>query len=152
MLDPLTALSVASCVIQITDFACKLVSETQEIYHSASGATKDNVTSTEIAKDINDLYFDLRMKDKNFSRLDPDEKALGRLVDSCLQEVDGLMILLASEVPKDPSQWKSFKSAIKSARKRGKVDIIESRFLKIQKQIDSRLLMMIKYVAVHLSD
>ena len=147
MLDPLTALSIASCVLQIVDFGCKLVSETQEIYHSASGATKDNVTGAEIAKDINFLYKDLTKKDQNFQRLDPDEKALGKLVDSCTQEVIELMNLLEDlEVPKDATKWKSFKSAIKNARKRGKVIHLESRLLRIQKQIDSRLLVMIKYV------
>ena len=153
MLDPLSALSLASCVIQIVDFGCKLVSETQEIYHSASGATKENVTSGEIAKDINLLYKDLTSKEKGFQRLGPDEKALGKLVDSCAREAEALIKLLAElEVPQDANQWKSFQIAIKSARKRGKVHDIESRLLKIQKQINARLLVMMKYVPVDLFD
>ena len=153
MLDPLTALSVASCVLQIVDFGCKLVSETQEVYYSACGATKNNVTGAEIARDIELLYIDLKTKDLTFHRIDPDEKALGKLVDSCLLEQNEMHKLLADlTVPGDATKWKSFKSAIKSARKRGKVDQIESRLLRIQKQIDSRLLVMIKYVYVHLSD
>ena len=153
MIDPLSALSIASCVIQIVDFGCKLVSETQEIYHSASGATKDNVTSGEIAKDINLLYKDLTGKDSEFQRLGPDEKALGKLVDSCAREAEALIRLLTElEVPQDAKQWKSFQIAIKTARKRGKVHDIESRLLKIQKQINSRLLAMMKYVLADLFD
>ena len=153
MVDPLTALSIASCVIQIVDFGCKLVSETQEIYQSANGATKDNVTSGEIAKDINLLYKDLTSKDLDFQRLGPDEKALGKLVDSCAREAEALIRLLTElEVPQDAKQWKSFQIAIKTARKRGKVHDIESRLFKIQKQINARLLVMMKYVPVDLFD
>lgn len=151
MLDPLTALSIASSVIQIVDFGCKLVSQSQEIYYSANGATKDNVTSGEITKDINLLYKDLISKDRNFQMLDDDDRALGKLVDSCLREVEALMNLLAElEVPPDATQWKSFKNAIKSARKKGKVKDIETRLLKIQKQIDSRLQVMMTYVSPNL--
>ena len=153
MLDPLTALSIASSVIQIVDFGCKLVSETQEIYHSVNGATKDNVTSGEIAKDINLLYKDLIRKDQTFQRLGPDDIALGKLVDSCAREVEALIRLLAElKVPSDAEQWKTFKNAIKSARKRGKVHDIETRLLRIQKQIDSRLHVMMTYVPLDLLD
>lgn len=149
MLDPLTALSIASSVIQIVDFGCKLVSQTQEIYHSASGATKDNVTSGEITKDINVLYNDLKKKDQSFQRLGPDDIALGKLVDSCVHEAKALMGLLADlEVQPDANQWESFKNAIRSARNKGKVRNIETRLFKIQKQIDSRLHVMMTYVSV----
>ena len=153
MLDPLTALSLASSVIQIVDFGCKLVSQTQEIYQSANGATKDNVTSGEIAKDISVLYKDLTRKDQEFQRLDGDDIALGKLVDSCVREVRELMHLLRElEVPQDATQWKSFKNAVKSAREKGKVRDIETRLLKIQKQIDSRLHVMMTYVLAESSD
>lgn len=44
MLDPLTALGVASSIIQLVDFGRKLVSQTQETYHTANGATIENLT------------------------------------------------------------------------------------------------------------
>lgn len=153
MLDPLTALSLASSVIQIVDFGCKLVSQTQEIYHSASGTTKDNVTSGEIANDIHLLYKDLTSKDQEFNRLSEDDIALGKLVDSCAHEARELMHLLREiEVPPDATQWKSFKNAVKSARKKGMVNGIETRLLKIQKQINSRLHLMMTYVSMKMLD
>ena len=39
MLDPLTAISLASAVIQFTDFGIKLVTGSIELYHSADGAS-----------------------------------------------------------------------------------------------------------------
>ena len=153
MLDPLTALSVASSVIQLVDFGCKLVSESQEIYHSASGATRDNVTNREIAEDISLLYRDLIRKNQAFQRLGPDYQALGKLVDSCIGEAEALSKFLEElKVPPDAKQWKSFKTAIKSARKRGRVKDIETRLIKIQRQINSRLNLMMTYVPMDLSD
>jgi len=140
MLTGLEVLSVASAVIQIVDFSCKLISQTQEIYRSASGATKDNVTSNEITKDINALYQDLTRKSQTFQPSSPDDIALVNLVDSCEREADALLRLLGElEVPPNATQWKSFKAAFKSARKQGKVKDIETRLLKIQRQIDSHL-------------
>ncbi len=148
MLSPLEALSIASAIIQIIDFGCKLVSQTQEIYHSANGATKDNVTSAEIVKDINALNKELKNKDRTFQRLSLDDIALGKLVDSCEHEAEALRHLLSElEVPPDAKKWESFRVAFRSARKKGMVKDIENRLLKLQKQIDSRLQSMMKCVS-----
>ena len=150
MLDPLAALSIASAVIQIVDFGCKLVSETQQIYRSASGATKHNVTRQEITEDIEILYKNLSRQNR---RLSGDDIELGDLVDLCSQEAEKLLTLLEElKVGPDATQWKSFKKAIKSARKKGKVENIETQLIKIQKQINSRLLVMMTYVLIDLPD
>lgn len=118
MLDPLTSLSVASSVIRIVDFSRKLVSETQEVYHSASGATRDNVTSREITQDINLLYQDLRSKNEDFQISGPHDIALRKLVDSCTGEAQALMKILEDlKVPPDAKQWKIFKTPSKVHRK-----------------------------------
>ena len=149
MIDPLTALSIASSVIQIVEFGCHLVSQTQEIYHSASGSTKDNVTSGEIASDMDVLYTNLTRKDQVFHRLNPDDIALGKLVDSCRREAVTLKDLIAELVVRtNKSPWESFRIAMKSARKKGKVKDIETRVLKIQRQIHSRLQVMMTYVFI----
>lgn len=143
MLDPLTALSIASSVLQIVDFGCKLVSETREIYHSASGATKDHVTAYEITEDLTVLYSALAGQDKDFKRLSRDDIALGKLVDSCTEAAHDLLSLLDGlKVQPDASEWKSFKKAIQGARKAGRVNDIETRLLKIQRQINHRLQVM----------
>lgn len=127
----MTAFGIASSVIQIIDFGCKLVSETQQIYHSASGATKDDVTLREISEDIIILDTNLSGQNQNNQRLSPDDIVLGILADSCAREAKillGLLVELA--VQPDATQWKSFKKAIKSARKKEKAGDIEKRLLK----------------------
>ena len=153
MLDPLTALSIACSVIQIVDFGCKLVSQTQEVYQAANGGTKDNVTESDIVNDIKTLYRELAKKDDDFQRSSDDDIALGKLVDACNREATSLLELLAGlEAPKGATKWVSFMKAIKIARKRGQVEGIETRLRKIQRQIDSRLQIMMKYVSITLVD
>ena len=136
---------MASNVIQIVDFGIKLISDTQEIYHAASGTTKNNVTSGEIANDLIVLYKDLVGKNSTFDRSSADDVALGRLVDRCVGEAENLTRLLAGlEVPAGATQWASFRKAIKSARKERKVEDIEARLRKIQKQVNSRLQLMMR--------
>ncbi|KAL6714318.1 hypothetical protein ACLMJK_007741 [Lecanora helva] len=140
MLDPLTALSLASAIVQITDFGCKLVSQSQEIYKSANGALKDNVTIEEIVKDISDLYDGLRRNDSAFQRSSADDLALGNLADKCTEVAGELLDLLTSlKAPPGASHWKTFRIAIRNALKQSKVRDMEARLIKIQRQIDRHL-------------
>ena len=100
----------------------------------------------EITKDIRSLLKDVTRKDQNFQRLDLDDIALGKLVDSCEHEANELMQLL--EELQNPTSWQSFRKAIKNAREKGKVKGLEKRLLKLQKQIDFRLHVMMTYVLV----
>ena len=146
MLDPLTAISLASAIVQFVDFSIKIVSQTQEIYQSASGATRENVTIGEITQDIKDIYQNVT---RNVSSRQPqtNDMALLRLAESCEREADALLLILAElKVPPGASHWTSFRKAIKSARQKGKVQELETRLGKLQKQANSRLLFMMKCV------
>ncbi|KAK4697415.1 hypothetical protein P7C71_g658, partial [Lecanoromycetidae sp. Uapishka_2] len=144
MLDPLTALGLASSIIQVVDFGRKLVSQTQETYYTANGATKENVTVGEIAKDINVLNRSLKEKKISLEAPHADDVALEDLVTSSQKIAEDLLGLLATlEVPKDATTWKRFQKAFKSTQKAREVREIESRLNKIQRQIDSRLHYMI---------
>lgn len=146
MLDPLTAISLASAIVQFVDFSLKIVSQTQEIYQSASGATRENVTISEITEDIKALNHNIWSSTNNL-QLGPSEMALHRLVESCETEADALLLLLAElKVPPDASRWVSFKKAIKGARQRGKVQELETRLGNLQRQVNSRILYMMKLV------
>ena len=55
MLDPFTALSLASGVVQFVDFSSKLISEGQELYKSAEGALTENTELKSVTVDLNHL-------------------------------------------------------------------------------------------------
>ena len=148
MLDPFTALSVASAVIQFVDFGCKLTSQTQEMYHSASGASKTNVTIEEITEDIRSLTQNLVKKSNSIQFPSLDDIALGKLVQLCQQEAEELLRVLVGlrVLPGAVTKWVSFRKAIKSVRQKERIGEIEARLRKIQKQIDSRIQFMMRYV------
>lgn len=150
MLDPLTALSLAAAVIQFVDWGSRLLSQSQEIYHSARGATKENVTTAQITSDIKALSKQLKGKETEALRSPTaDDIALRELADSCQREAEELLMVLDRlEVGKEATKWESFRRAIKNARKRGKITEIESRLNKIQQQVNSRLLAMMRLVAI----
>ena len=144
MLDPLSALSLASTVIQIADFGCKLVSQTQEIYSSVSGITKDNATIGQITRDVQCMYTDLKRKDDAFYRSSADDVALGRIADECTQAARELLeVLRTLKAPPGATQLKSLQVAIRSALKKSSIKNMEDRLLKIQKQINFRLQKMV---------
>lgn len=149
MLDPLTALSLAAAVIQFVDWGSRLLSQSQEIYHSASGATEENVTTKQITSDIAALSKQLKDKEAEAPwSLTADDIALRELADSCQREAEKLRVVLNGlEVGKEATKWESFRKALKNARRRGKVTEIESRLNKIQQQVNSRLLAMMRFVA-----
>ena len=140
MLDPLSALSLASSIFQIIDFGCKLVSQTQEIYSSANGATRHSVTVAEITNDVLKLYVDLNDRTHAFSGSSADDIALGDLAEGCTQAAKDLLDLLKTlNAPPGATQWKSLRVAIRTALKQSKVRDLEARLLKIQRQVDRRI-------------
>ncbi|KAL9118898.1 MAG: hypothetical protein Q9187_004547 [Circinaria calcarea] len=95
MLDPLTALSLAAAIIQFVDWGSRLLSQSQEIYHSVSGATEENVTTKQITSDIKALSNQLKGKEAEALRSPTaDDIALRELADSCQREADKLLIVL----------------------------------------------------------
>lgn len=61
-MDALTALSVASSVIQFVDFGSKLVSKSKKIYKSADGVLDSTVDTERLASDLTGLLVGLRRK------------------------------------------------------------------------------------------
>jgi hypothetical protein len=55
MLDPLTAVGLAANIVQFLDFTLKLVTETRDIHHSASGHSAKSASLSAIADDLKSL-------------------------------------------------------------------------------------------------
>jgi hypothetical protein len=54
-MDPLNALSVASCVVQLVDFSAKIVQTGKEIYQSTDGASKANAFLEDATSNLAEL-------------------------------------------------------------------------------------------------
>jgi hypothetical protein len=59
-MDPLSAVSIASNVIQFVDFACKLVSGSRQLHKSLDGVLSDKVIVEVLADDLESLSTNLR--------------------------------------------------------------------------------------------
>lgn len=144
MIDPLSALSLASAIVQFIDFGIRIISQTQEIYQSKYGVNQENVTIGQITQDIRDLTKDVR-KNVNVRQAQTYDIKLIRLADSCEREADALLLIVNGlKVPPGASHWTSFKKAIKDARQKGTVQKLETRLEKLQKQVNSRILFLMK--------
>lgn len=54
-MDPWTALSAASCILQVVDFGTKLLAETVKVYKSGAGRSTEHMLLSDIATDLSEL-------------------------------------------------------------------------------------------------
>jgi hypothetical protein len=133
MLDPMSALSLASSVVQFVDFGIKLVSEGVELYEKGTLANNDEIE--QITRDLTQLTEELtatpqvaldhaRIVTKPPSR---DELALQELACSCKLLGDQLLNILDGLKPqKSHNGLESFRKALRSARKKERSRILRN--------------------------
>ncbi|RDW84270.1 hypothetical protein BP6252_01860 [Coleophoma cylindrospora] len=100
-MEALTALSVASSVIQFVDFGSKLLSNTRKLYKSSQGVLTENVDVEIITHDLSSLTLGLRRKLPQNRRLgtvgsdanpaSEDDEALDVLCARCVEIAEELM-------------------------------------------------------------
>ncbi|KAI9935071.1 hypothetical protein MW887_000692 [Aspergillus wentii] len=124
VLDPMTALSVATSVVQFVDFGTKLISKSREIYKSADGVLADHAEQAAVSSKLADLTRRLStFADGYETKLSSAEKALQEVALDCLQvanefgcAIDQLM------VNGKHRKWKSLRQALKSVWKKEEME------------------------------
>jgi hypothetical protein len=61
-MDPLTALSIASSVVQFVDFGSKLLSNSRKLYKSSHGILSENLDIEDVTQDLRSLLQGLKRK------------------------------------------------------------------------------------------
>lgn len=137
-MDPISALSLASNVVQFLDFGIKLVSKTHEIYNSAEGAEVRNIELDAIAQN----FVSLSQRVKNRSRkvcayaTSDDEMALQAMTEQCNKIGEELIrALQKAKVQGAHKQWKSVRQALKSVLGRDKIQDLYDRLKQYREQI-----------------
>jgi hypothetical protein len=145
MLDPLSSLNLASTVVQFIDFGWKLAAEGCELYRSGSLGRNDELE--QITKDIAQFAENLIAANKcSDLGLSNDEKALRQLASSCKVLADKLLSELSTlKLQKPQNGLESFRTALRSSRKRGSVQGIEKRLEDLQRQLNVRLMNILRY-------
>ncbi|KAH8803347.1 small s protein, partial [Xylogone sp. PMI_703] len=126
-MEPLTALSLASSVIQFADFGSKLLSNSRKLYKSAQGSLSENVDIEVITTDLSTLAESLRRKSELYrlpnyaasgSTRSPEyDEALDRLCGRCVEIAEELMFRL-KKLKVEPKQYKGKKSINSTERRK----------------------------------
>src|ERR1051325_4548642 len=99
-MDPVTAVSLASAVVQFIDYTTKLVDAAADIHHSGSGTTLENRNIELVVSEMNALS--RRLEPPRTGEQNDDEKALCRLAAECRILSDQILGLLEKIKPKIP--------------------------------------------------
>lgn len=142
-MDPFSALGLASNVVQFIDFGSKLISESHDIYKSASGSSTGNIELELIYTDLNELTNGLQNPVLSSRQsLSADEAALSQLASSCYTVATELLTVVnALKVDKNNNhrKWRSFRQAIKSVWKQSDIDSLQRRLVDFRAQLTLRL-------------
>jgi hypothetical protein len=140
MMDPLTAISLASAIVQFVDFSSKLVSGARQIYGSASGATEADRSLEVITSEMRQCASKLATPDADAQSQTEDDRALCRLAKECQILSDQLLGLIEKTKARDPkSKVQSIWAAVKSRlHEREKLEL-QNRWNSCRSQLELQL-------------
>lgn len=162
MLDPLSAIGLASNIISFIDFASKLLSTSQKLYGSLRGATEGHVNLQATTEDLKRLCADLRAPtfsqpaqaaDTTTSSYKSQEAAIQKLSLECDELAESLLAVLEGLLVRAGNRrWQSFRAAIRIKWSESRIKEAEARLRDFRDQISLRLTSLIKLVGrVHLA-
>jgi len=147
-MDPLSALSLASNIIQIVDFSSRIVSRGYELYNSADGRTEEHAMLDNAAENLSRLYEDLNSCLKSNSRkLTQADQQLLELSARSKVVVDELRQALdKAKVMADDRKWQSVYQALRTIRTDKQISTLAGQLGEIRKQVDTAILISLRYV------
>ena len=142
MLDPMSAISLASSIVSFVQLGTKLVSEGRELYQSNDGALARNSELEAIVKDIYQ-HSEILI---NTPQPSEDEVAMQKLAESSKKIADELLEQLSSlRTPESHKRWQSSRKALAAAWKKDELADLERRLCRLQNQINQRLVFMMRF-------
>ena len=148
VLDPLSALGLASNVIQFVEFGCKLVSGAVEIYEARDGTLAANSELGYIIEDLRDMSVSLGPGSQHqVSGLSKDETKLQELAISCKELADEFLLVLENlKVQGRHKRWKSALQATRSAWNKRQIRNYMKRINEFRSQLTARLVSILRFV------
>jgi len=111
-MDPLTALGLAGNIVQFVDFTSKLISTTQKLYDSSSGAKDEHLELENLARNIQEQAEHAKSRLGGVSGpaiLSKEHGTILDLSDQCIEVSNQLLSLLESVKVKGQHRgWDSF--------------------------------------------
>lgn len=147
MVVDLSALSLASSIVQLIDFAYELVRDARAIRNSAEGLSAQNSDIEFVTKNLQELSKKVKEQSSDVSSASQgDEAALLKLAESSLKateelldELNGLSLQIGPN-----RKWSSFRHAWKAFRKKDRIQKLESRIDLMRQEMTIQTVMIVK--------
>ncbi|ORY09085.1 hypothetical protein BCR34DRAFT_603106 [Clohesyomyces aquaticus] len=134
-MDPLTAVGLAANVLQFVQFAGSLIATGNEIFHSAQGATADNLILDNIYGKLETLSEKLGNKGRMTTPTTEQERTIAALATQCKEdcsELLGVVRKLRVDGTKN-RRWRSVKASLRTVWDGRRMDAMESRLERAQR-------------------
>ncbi|GAB1316347.1 hypothetical protein MFIFM68171_06557 [Madurella fahalii] len=146
-MDPISAFQLAAAVIGVVDFGARVLSETREIYHSASGRTARDVELSTLAQELSGLGAQLQSRIPHSSTpLVGAEATLVDLSQRCMDASDRLNKAISdlrcntSGTGRISTAAGSFASALKTVWKGSEIESLRESLAEIRSQMTLAIL------------
>jgi hypothetical protein len=137
-MDPLTAIGLASAIVQFVDYSTKIIHGAKEIYDSATGSTEENQSLEHVVIEMQHLSQKLDHS-QNGQETD-DERALSRLAAECKSLSDQILGLLTSVKPKHvKSKGQAVWAALKNKLNEREKQALQKRLEYCRSQLELQL-------------
>jgi len=149
VLDPFTALSLASNVVQLIGFAGTIVSQSMQLYRSSNGALGENVELQTVTEDLMELEERLRFSLKRGNDNEKgagDEKGLEDLISGCVAIARQLLMAL-EKVKLHGSKhrsWKALRKAIQGMWSKSEIESLRNRLDLYKEELEMHLLVSLR--------
>ena len=152
MLDPFTAVSLASSVVQFTDFGIKLVLGSIELHDSASGLSAERShleLETNHVRKLADKIIDLEHEvagRRTFGR----SNQLSQLAEACKVIAEDLLSVLddlkVKRLAGAGRKWESFRKAVTALtpHNKNKIATLETELRRVQEMIFNEIQLMMR--------
>lgn len=144
-MDPFSAVSVASSIVQLIDFGGKLVDKGLRIYNSADGSLVEHVNKEAAIQHL--VYLTTKLQDSAPTILSDDttsqveNHALHALCAKCRIVGEELLdCLRAVRVDGKNRKWKSFRQALRSVSTEETITSIETRLAALKDELEFHVL------------
>lgn len=148
-LDPLTALGLATNIVQFIDFSAKLVSKGNKVYKSASEGRIENQELDATSRKVIDLHNRMIQtfeRDGDFlSGISPTDREIKKICESCTKvATDVIDALNKLRAQARYSRWQSYRQAFKSLWGEHEVAMLKAKLDTYRKTLDTNLLLSLR--------
>jgi hypothetical protein len=151
-MDPITALGVASSVVQLVDFTQGLIRSTYEIYKSPTGSSEASSDLASIATSLKTLNEDLsqsvrRATVSTGNKPSNTDLELLKLCRNCNGVANKLLSALQKLKTQKSDVWHSFMGALHTVWKEKELSLLRDSLETYQWQISTRVNVSVRYSA-----